>query len=467
MITFPELETRLRECAELHEREVPAVPDLNRRILARAAVTARGERARPTLKRDLVLSALVAAGIVGLAIVITVGVRSHFIQPTVPAKQSPTPSAPAAPGSVVLIGNSQFISAQVGWLNEFRTTPAGPSVVYKTTDGGSHWQQQLRWDGPSAQQMLFEGDDGLVVGQGGVPLFRTTDGGGHWQRMSLPPQAVQGEAAGPIYFRNPRQGWLLAYLSETYSDALCSPGGCPLLGVFHTADGGQSWTQAAKLKPMQAFPGAHLQGQLRFWDALNGWLIDDSGSPALHLVYTTHDGGKSWKGVSLQSPQLGGNQSAIISEPPHFFTSDEGLLVVQTTPVCQAGTCPSPQSAPMSYLYRTNDGGDHWSGPSALPTIGSFGFNSVFFLDAARYWMVGASTVATSVDGGQHWSIHRDVVPASLFLSQPEFLSVTVGWVIATSPKQLGGVPQMALYKTRDGGAHWVAVPTPAPDLTR
>jgi photosystem II stability/assembly factor-like uncharacterized protein len=466
MVTFSELETRLRDCAELHEREVPAAPDLNRRIMARVAITARGERPRPTLKRELLLSALVAASIVGLAIVVTVGVRSHLVQPPVPAKHAPTPTAPAAPGSVVLIDSSQFISAQVGWLSESRTTPAGPSLVYKTTDGGRHWQQQLRWDGPGAQQMLFNGDNGLVVGQGGVPLFRTTDGGGHWLRMSLP-QAVQGEAAGPIYFRNPREGWLLAYLSETYSDAVCAPGGCPLLGVFQTADGGEHWAQAAKLKPMEAFPGAHLQGQLRFSDAFNGWLIADTGSSGLPLLYATHDGGKSWTGVSLQSPELGGNESAIISEPPHFFTSDKGLLVVQTTPVCQAGTCPSPQAAPKSYLYRTNDGGDHWSGPTALPTIGGFGFNSVFFLDAAHYWMVGASTVATSVDGGQQWSSHPDVGPAGLFLSQPQFISVSEGWVIAISPKQLGAVPQMALYRTTDGGAHWQAVPTPTSDLVR
>lgn len=466
MVTLPELETRLRECAGLHEREVPAAPDLNRRIMARVAITARGEGARPSLRRELLLSALVAAGILALAIVITVGVRSHSVQPPAPVKQVPTPSAPAVPGSVVLIDNSQFISAQVGWLSESRTTPAGPSVVYKTTDGGRHWQQQLRWDGPSAQQMLFHGDDGLVVGQGGVPLFRTTDGGGHWQRMSLP-QAVQGEAAGPIYFRDPREGWLLAYLPETYSDAVCAPDGCPLLGVFHTADSGEHWAQAAKLKPMEAFPGAHLQGQLRFWDALNGWLIADTGTSSLPPLYATHDGGKSWKAASLPSPQLGGNESAIISEPPHFFSRDDGLLVVQTTPLCEAGACSSPESAPKSYLYRSNDGGDHWSGPTALPTIGSFGFNSVFFLDAAHYWMVGASTVASSVDRGQHWSIHPNVVPAGLFLSQPQFISVSEGWVIATSPKQLGGVPQKAFYRTTDGGAHWLAVPTPAPELVR
>lgn len=463
MLTFQELETQLRQCAELHERDVAAAPDLNRRILTRVAITPRSEAARPSVRRDVLLSALVAAGILALAIGITVGVRSHFIQPPVPVKQAPTPSAPGVPGSVVLINSIQFVSGQVGWLNEFRSTPAGPSVVFKTTDGGKHWRQQLRWDGPGAQQMLFQGDDGLVVGQGGVPLFHTTDGGGHWQRMSLP-QGAQGEAASPIYFRSSREGWLFAYLQETYSDAVCAPSGCPLMGVFHTTDAGGHWTQTAKLKPMEAFPGAHLQGQLRFWDARNGWLVGDSGSRGLPVIYTTHDGGQTWRAVSLQSPPLGTEETAIISEPPHLLSRDQGFLVVQTTPLCQAATCPSPQSTPRSYRYTTNDAGDHWSAPIALRAIDSFGFNNIFFLDAVHGWMVGGATVAITADGGLHWTVHRNVVPAGLSLSQPEFSSLTDGWLIASSPKELGGLPGSALYRTTDGGAHWVAVPTPALD---
>jgi photosystem II stability/assembly factor-like uncharacterized protein len=463
MLTFPQLETRLRECAELHERDVAAPRDLNRRILARVAITPTSEPARPSLRRDVLLSALVAAAIVALAIGIAVGVRSHLVQAPVHAKQAPTPTAPGVPGSVVLINRVRFISGQVGWLNEFRTTPAGPSVVFKTTDRARHWQEQLRWDGPGAQQMLFQGDEGLVVGQGGVPLFHTTDGGSHWQRMSLPPGA-RAEAASPIYFRSPREGWLFAYLQETYVDAVCAPSGCPLMGVFHTTDAGEHWSQTAKFKPMEAFPGAHLQGQLRFWDALDGSLVGDSGSPVLPVIYTTHDGGMSWRPVPLQSPPLGPGETAIISEPPHFFSRDQGMLVVQTTSLCQAATCPSPQSTPRTYRYTTSDAGDHWSAPMAIQAIDSFGFDNLFFLDADHGWMVGGATVAITTDGGQHWHVHPNVVPAGLFLSHPEFSSLTDGWVIASSPKQLGGLPASALYRTTDGGAHWLAVSTPTVD---
>lgn len=463
MVTYPELEANLRECAELHEQEVRAAPDLNRRIMARLAITPRAEPARRSIKRDLLLSVLVAASILGLAIALTVGIRSHFLQAPVRATQKPVPSTPAVPGSIVMIDSAEFISPEIGWLNESRTTQAGPSVVFKTTDGGRDWSEQLRWQGPAAAQMVFHGNDGIVVGQGGVPLFRTTDGGAHWQREPLPTNLQDG-VAGPIYFRDPSDGWMMAYLQETYSDAVCAPGGCPYLGVFFTSDGGQHWVETARTKPQEMLPGLHLQGQLRFWDARNGWLVGDSGSGQL-LIYLTHDGGATWRGVSLQSPPMGGGEQAIVSEPPHFFTNRQGLLVVQTISLCQAGSCPSPQSTRRSYLYTTSDGGDHWSTAAELPAIGSVGPNSMFFLDTRHLWMVAGSTVASSTDGGQHWTIHRNVVPNGLFLSNPQFSSATDGWLVAISVKQGQGAPQFALYRTSDGGSRWVAVAVPTSSL--
>ena len=94
--------------------------------------------------------------------------------------------------------------------------------------------------------------------------------------------------------------------------------------------------------------------------------------------------------------------------------------------------------------------------------MGTFGFNRLFFLDTAHYWMVGGPNVASTVDGGRRWTVHRNVVPTGLFLNQPVFSSLSDGWVIATSAK--AAVPNIGLYKTTDGGAHWVAVPTPSFD---
>jgi photosystem II stability/assembly factor-like uncharacterized protein len=344
----------------------------------------------------------------------------------------------------------------VGWLNEFGSTPAGPSVIYKTSDGGKHWQEQLRWDGPGAQQMVFMGNDGVVVGQGGVPLYRTTDGGSHWQRLALPAM-LSADSASSLYFRNPNEGWLLGYLQQTYSGSVCAPGGCPLVGLFHTTDGGQSWTETASMKPMEMFPGGRLPEELHFTDALNGWLVSQ-GTSNPPILYVTHDGGKSWNRVSLRVPPSSSDEAIVVNAPPHFFSNTAGVLILQTAPLCQGANCPTRQSPPEAYLYRTSDGGRTWSAPSTLP-LGGFGFGSVFFLDASHYWIAAGSSLAVTNDGGQHWTIHQNIVPGNLYLAQLQFISPRAGWLIATAAQGSGG--RQVLYATTDGGDHWQPLATP------
>lgn len=456
ILATSELENRLRDCAELHARDVPVVPDLNRRIIARLQMTPRAERARPSLKRELLLSAAVAAGILALAIAVTAGVRAHLLQSPGPVKQSSSPSVPPVT-TAFTIQNIQFISPQVGWLNESGNTPAGPSAVYRTTDGGKHWQEQLHWDGPGAEQMLFDGQDGIVVGMGGVPLFRTTDAGAHWQRLTLPPM-LQAESSNPIYFRSPTEGWIMGFVPQTYSDAACAPGGCPLMGLFHTSDGGKSWSETATLKPLELFPGGRMPGQLEFSDALNGWLVGGDVSANQGALYATHDGGRTWSAVRLTVPALGQNQSAMVNQAPHFFNSRDGVLIIQTAEACQPPACSSAQVPPSAFLYKTNDGGEHWTAPAPLP-VGDFGPGGIFYLDPDHYWLVAGSTVASSIDGGQHWSLHQNAVSPQLFLSQPDFQSVDAGWAVAISATQLRATQ---LVYTTDGGAHWAPVKTPA-----
>jgi len=469
MITSRELESRLLASAALYDREVQPIRDLDRRIMARVAITPKAEGRRPTLKRELVWSTVLAAAVLGLAIAVVVGIRSGILhQPNpAPVKQSPTPSLPPAPGAAVFVSDTFFVSSQVGWIESDASAGHTPTI-YKTTDGGQHWQAQVQFVGGNAlQQMLFQGNDGLLVGYDGNPTYRTTDGGAHWQRMSLP-QVVSGEGGGaePIWFKNPYEGWYFGLLPQTYYDNLCGTLGCSFAAIFHTVDGGAHWTQLPRFKPTDAFPNGAGHGQLRFRDDLNGWFVVGSD------LYATHDGGKSWRRANLKLPAIGQNEQARIAEPPHFFNNQQGLLVVrsgaQSNLFCLTPGCYKTNAPPSTlYLYTTNDSGDHWAGPAELPTIGSVGFNEmygfgdVFFLDADHYWMVAGQTVVTTTDGGKHWTIHTHVVLPSVSLSRPDFLSTTQGWVVGTSQPSAQALPETALYRTTDGGAHWVLVTTP------
>ena len=472
MITTRELEIRLRDSAGLYDREVQPIRDLERRIMARVSITPKAEGRRPTLKRELMWSTVLAAAVLGLAIAVVVGIRSGILhQPNpAPVKHSPKPSLPPAPGAAVFVSNTFFVSPQVGWIESDASAGHTPTI-YKTTDGGRHWQAQLQFVGGNAlQQMLFQGDDGLLVGYDGNPMYRTTDGGAHWQRVSLP-QVIPGEGGGaePIWFKNPYEGWFYGDLPQSYYEGLCGTLGCSFSAIFHTLDGGAHWTQLSRFKPTDAFPNGAGHPQLIFRDALNGWLISGEGPQ----MYVTHDGGRNWVTADLKLPPIGPNDQAKIAEPPHFFNNQQGLLVLRSGApsnlFCLTADCYKRANAPPStlYPYTTNDGGDHWVGAAELPTIGSVGFNDfygftdLFFLDASHYWMVAGQTVASTTDGGKHWTTHLHVFPPTVFLSRPDFSSATQGWVVGTSQPSGQALPETALYRTTDGGAHWVFITTP------
>jgi len=335
-----------------------------------------------------------------LAGVLVVGAtRLRSLQPrsvTPPITATPPVGKPAQPAADWTA--LHFVSADVGWSAETKTntgtTGPGPTFVYKTADGGRTWQQQLTWDGPGPVQVRFSADgaQGLVVGQGGVPIFTTADGGAHWQRMALPAQATQ---VALQYFLDAREGWIITYLNEA------TPG---IAGVFHTGDGGQTWTQTTRLDVNQDFShgqaGGSLQGNLVFSDSSTGWLTTFASSgtgitPVQPFLYVTHDGGKTWT-VQTFAPPAGVvlNSSTAIFRPPAFFNDRDGVeLVIQQT-VPAGGGAPTLGG---TYAYTTTDGGDHWSAPQAV-AVPAGNFAPDFTMLDTRTWLLfGGAKVELSL----------------------------------------------------------------------
>ena len=465
METRAELEERLSAYAREYDREFPATAGVERRIIARIALapspSARAPR-RPWvwggvaggLTRELAILAI----LVLLAGVLVVGAtKLRSLQP-----QSVTPPVTAKPP----LGNPpdwtglHFVSANVGWIAETKTnsgtTGPGPTFVYKTTDGGRTWQQQLTWDGPGPAQVRFSADgaQGLVVGQGGVPLFTTADGGAHWQRMALPPQATQ---VALQYFLDAREGWIISYLNEA------TPG---IAGVFHTSDGGQTWTQTARLDVNQDFShgqaGGSLQGNLVFSDSSTGWLTPFASTstgitPVQPFMYVTHDGGQTWA-VQTFAPPAGVvlNSSTAIFRPPVFFNDLDGVELVLQQSVPVGGAAPTLGG---TYAYTTTDGGDHWSAPQAV-VVPAGNFAPDFAMIDTRTWLIfGGAKVERTTDGGRHWEVLGGALPANSFALQVDFQDVNHGWVAFIV---FAAQPRLAIYQTTDGGAHWTPVNQPA-----
>jgi photosystem II stability/assembly factor-like uncharacterized protein len=468
METRTDIEARLRGYASEYDREFPSTTGVERRIVARIAL-APSRSPRPSSQRwawpwagGLLRELAIVAILLLLAGVLVVGasrLRSLPTRTVTPRISATPPSGKGAPPLADWTG-LRFVSSNVGWVAETKTNSAtqgpGPTFVYKTTDGGRTWHQQLTWDGPGPAQVRFstDGTQGLVVGQGGVPLFTTADGGAHWQRMALPPQATQVVLQ---YFLDAREGWIVSYLNEA------TPG---IAGVFHTTDGGQTWTQTARLDVNQVFShgqvGGSLQGYLVFSDSSTGWFTPFTSSgtgivPVEPFLYLTHDGGKTWAVQAFASPAgVALNSSTAIFRPPVFFNDRDGveLMVRQSVPV--AGGAPTLGE---TYAYTTTDGGNHWSAPLAVAVPAGTSPPTFAMIDT-RIWLIfGGPKVERTTDGGRHWEILRGSLPANSFALQLDFQDVNHGWVAFIV---FGAQPFLAFYQTTDGGTHWTAVNQPA-----
>jgi photosystem II stability/assembly factor-like uncharacterized protein len=464
METTTHLEARLREYARQYDREFPSTNGVERRIMARMAVAPSrpprtSRRWRWARAGGLVRELAIVAILVLLAGVLIVGatkLRSLQTQTVTPAV---TVTAPA--GIPPDWTGLQFVSSDVGWVAETKTnsgtTGPGPTFVYKTTDGGRTWQQQLTWDGPGPVQIRFsaDGSQGLVVGQGGVPLFKTADGGAHWQRMALPSQATQ---VALQYFLDVNEGWIIAYLNEG------NPG---LAGVFHTTDGGQTWAQTARLDVNQAFShgqaGGSLQGYLVFTDSSTGWMDPIPAnvaaiSPVTPFLYVTHDSGITWAVQEfVPPPEVAVSSSTAIVAPPEFFNDREG--VVLATVLSNASDPAHSPTVTGKYSYTTTDGGDHWSAPQAV-VVPAGNFASSFAMIDTRNWLIfGGAKVERTTDGGRHWKVLGGALPANSFVVKLDFQDVNHGSVAVIV---FAAQPALAIYRTTDGGAHWTSLTVPA-----
>jgi hypothetical protein len=120
---------------------------------------------------------------------------------------------------------------------------------------------------------------GAAAGSSEKYLYGTADGGADWTLLSMttlgnpaPEPGVgelpNGNAAEALFFLDEQDGWL----------GLSSPG----VNLYHSEDGGVSWTEVAVLEP--GLPVTAIS----FSDAQNGTLTTPDGD------WVTADGGATW-----------------------------------------------------------------------------------------------------------------------------------------------------------------------------
>jgi photosystem II stability/assembly factor-like uncharacterized protein len=309
--------------------------------------------------------------------------------------------------------------------------------VVKTADGGQTWQNvtppksalsNLTKGAFLNSQIAWLSNPLGETGIQGISIWHTTDGGSHWTTSTI---TTQSDATTDFpHFLNINDGWL-----QTYG----IPGtGNRSSAVFHTIDGGQTWTQMQLTNTAASVVrtnGISLNG------AQSLFITGDSGGGSTLTtppLMTSSDDGQTAQNVQLPALTGAGTGGEITSTPPVFF-GNVGILPVE-------------HGAPnVLDLYFSYNDGKTWSTTSAIGIAGQYPF-TVYVIDPQHAWAAANSTVYATTNGGQSWSpVGSTPQPIGEF----SFVSTTNGWAIGQTPAQSMTQAQPLLFHTVDGGKTW------------
>ncbi|WP_097460929.1 WD40/YVTN/BNR-like repeat-containing protein [Mangrovitalea sediminis] len=320
--------------------------------------------------------------------------------------------------------------------------------VFRTSDGGSHWQdltpaplKSLRYILGTALDARHAWVAASLPGKG-VWLFRTTNAGDSWTSVPLT------RRGGPISLQFPdaRHGSLLVGLDSGMNHEA--------VALLTTTDGGAHWTAVAGTRPGY-FRGPLMIGPLNdicciagvtFKDAGHAWLNGAYGVIPKFYLQVSRDGGRQWVDQSMPlSPQ----ESEAFSQvsPPIFLDENNAVIAASFSWQDEKGG-----EHAQAVIFHSADGGRTWKPELPLKRRDGSGYRTpvISFVDARIGWMRWGSVLYGTQDGGGRWTaLTENLIEPWQSL---QFVDRRHGWALS----------QQTLLETHDGGRHWQTVPSPA-----
>jgi photosystem II stability/assembly factor-like uncharacterized protein len=267
----------------------------------------------------------------------------------------------------------------------------GQGKIYRTQDGGQHWQLMLEQPGTYFRAIgMVDAQHGYAGNIGtdyfpGVtdtnPLYETQDGGTSWHVVKdLPGAAVKGICAIDIL----KARFINAGVRDERT--IIHAGGrvgSPAY-LLRSIDGGKSWTN------IDMSPWVAMIVDVKFFDAMNGVVFagSDANIDKSHaLIVTTHDGGQTWT-KAYESTRPGE-----LTWKGAFPSREVGYATIQSYA--------DPASA-QRWVAKTTDGGKSWQ---ELPLVQNAEANEfgVGFATTEHGWVGTSKGGFETRDGGATW----------------------------------------------------------------
>jgi photosystem II stability/assembly factor-like uncharacterized protein len=259
---------------------------------------------------------------------------------------------------------------------------------------------------PNLRVQFFDEHTGVIIGP---RVFHTKDGGESWSIIDYVRASDSFKARdGPKHAK-----YLMQFVDPEWAWRI-SPFDAE--SVEYSKDGGRSWSEPIRT-------GVKSRSSIVFVTRGTGWVLGD-------IPVVTSDGGQTWRQETVLAN--------LRLQYPYFLDPNHGWLANY-----------------WGVIARTTDGGQTWSiFRSPLKQV-----RSLFFITQERGWAVGDDgLVASTENGGVNWTVRESPAPydtgrkARTELLDVFFLTADLGWIVGQNG---------LILITTDGGQNWNRVSTP------
>jgi photosystem II stability/assembly factor-like uncharacterized protein len=349
-------------------------------------------------------------------------------------------SASASATGVVRLVSAEFGVVAVSRVSSPGTIPR-PRLLATTSVGG-HFDAI----GPRLPRFtviddvsFLDRDHGWLVGWNvanvGVTVYRTRDGGRAWQGRAVTTHTQNAGAVATVQFLGPRRGWLVSQEPTA-----------PRARLYSSSDGGASWRLVDDRLPEVA--------PVVFADAGDAW---QAGGFFSRFLFHSVDGGRSWTRARLPVPADEGAARALYGLPIFFgraILAPVTFLHRKAVHVAVYRSVDQGRSWRLAGVLEVS--GASASGGSCA--VSAFPAPLPVSLASARSWWVGVRGAGgwlayRTTNAGRSWTSNL-ITPAKppRYCQRSELQAVDSRTAWFAFP---AGTNNRELYATNDAGKHW------------